>query len=143
MVREGRTVVLPSRLKPPDMPEMVTEVVALVVLHVRVTVSPGSILLGLAMNLLMTGCVEGVVSVESWSVVVLGLVVGVGLIAGLRPDVPEALGLAVAVGVGVPAGVGVIGATVVDDLYGGATTSRMFDHGVHWLAEILPRIRNS
>ena len=60
MVREGRTVVLPSRLKPPDIPEMVTEV-ALVVLHVRVTVSPGSILLRLAVKLLMTGDVEGVV----------------------------------------------------------------------------------
>ena len=82
-------------------------------------------------------------TVEDESVTSLGLVVGVGLTDGLRPVVPEALGLAVAVGVGVPAGVGVIGAIVVDDLYGGATTSRMFDHGVHWLAEFLPRIRNS
>ena len=140
MVREGRTVVLPSRLKPPDMPEMVTEV-ALVVLHVRVTVSPGLILRGLAMKLLMTGDVEGVVSVESRSVVVLGLVVGVGLRAGARPDVPEGLGLAVAAGV--PAGVGVDVVVTVFFFSTGATTSSVSDHGVHSSSAFLPRMRNS
>ena len=133
-------MVLPSRLKPPDMPEMVTEV-ALVVLHVRVTVSPGLILRGLAMKLLMTGDVEGVVSVESRSVVVLGLVVGVGLRAGARPDVPEGLGLAVAAGV--PAGVGVDVVVTVFFFSIGATTSRVSDHGVHSSSAFLPRMRNS
>ena len=140
MVREGLTEMLPLPLKLPDIPEMVTEVA--LVLHVRVAVLPGWMLLGLAEKLLMTGDVdvEVDVDVEDESVDTLGLAVGVATV-GARPAVPEALGLAVAVGV--PAGVGVDVVVTVFFFSIGATTSRVSDHGVHSSSAFLPRMRNS